>query len=383
MKAAVDPGSCQQTKPLPLLSVAASTISLLTFSLLMGVPRGAAQGLPPGGGALKVMTYNVDEGTDFIEVQNATNAFQFLVAAGQTITQVRATNPPARMQAVAKQILTAHPTLISLQEVDQWYTGPFNPFTQTCGQTSVEFDMLQELLDALQVQGGHYEVIVQEPEFAFPATPALILPSAFLCVAFTDSNVILARTDLKGAQFSWSNPQFGQFQAAIPFATPVGTITLPRSWVSVDASFHGNAFRFIGTHLETLSGVIREAQAAELRAVPANTFLPVIIAMDSNAQAFPAPQDAAYFDLIAAGYNDVWSQLFPSSPGLTCCQAQFVNNPVSGLYQRIDLILTLGNIEPQAIALFGADPSTMTPGGLWPSDHAGVAAQLEVDGGGS
>jgi hypothetical protein len=66
-------------------------------------------------------------------------------------------------------------------------------------------------------------------------------------------------------------------------------------------------------------------------------------------------------------------------PGLTCCQAELDNNPVSQLYQRIDLILTLGNAEVQNIALFGADPATRIAGGLWPSDHAGVAAQLVLE----
>ncbi|OLE47630.1 MAG: hypothetical protein AUG46_05990 [Acidobacteria bacterium 13_1_20CM_3_58_11] len=52
---------------------------------------------------------------------------------------------------------------------------------------------------------------------------------------------------------------------------------------------------------------------------------------------------------------------------------------ISELYQRINLILTRGNIEAQNIALFGAARSTQTPGTLWPSDHAGVAAQLVVE----
>jgi hypothetical protein len=99
--------------------------------------------------------------------------------------------------------------------------------------------------------------------------------------------------------------------------------------------------------------------------------------MDSNAQAFPLPQDPTYVDFIAAGYNDVWNELFPLAPGLTCCQAPLVSNPVSQLYQRIDLILTLGSIAPRHVALFGADPFSKTPSGLWPSDHAGVAALLK------
>jgi endonuclease/exonuclease/phosphatase family metal-dependent hydrolase len=324
------------------------------------------------------MTYNVDEGTDFIEVQSATTLLQFIVAAGQTITQVRATNPPARMQAVATQILAAQPDLVSLQEVDRWSSGSFNPITGACGPTSLEFDLLQELLDALAAQGGRYQVAVRATQFEFPPTPGLILPGTFLCVQFRDENVILARTDLEVSEFQWSNPQSAQFVNKVSLPTPAGLIPLPRVWVSVDAQFHGSAFRFIGTHLDTVAP-IRELQGTELRNGPANTSLPVIVAMDSNAQAFPLPQDPTYMDFIARGYNDVWSELFPLAPGLTCCQVQLVNNPVSQLTQRIDLILTLGDIEAQRIALFGADPGSMTPGGLWPSDHAGVAARLKVE----
>jgi endonuclease/exonuclease/phosphatase family metal-dependent hydrolase len=147
----------------------------------------------------------------------------------------------------------------------------------------------------------------------------------------------------------------------------------------VDAQFHGSIFRFIGTHLESFVPPVRQAQGAELRAGPANTSLPVIVAMDSNAQAFPLPQDPTYTDFIEAGYSDVWQELFPSDPGLTCCQNESDNNPESELYQRIDLILTLGNVEGQNISLLGADPSTRTADGLWPSDHAGVAAQLIIE----
>ena len=330
-------------------------------------------------GDLGVMTYNVNEGTDYLQVLSATNATEFLLGVGQIVTQVQGTNPPERMQSVAAQILLARPTLVSLQEVDQWYLGTFNPLTQACGTMSLEYDMLQELTDALAAQGGHYKVVEQVPEITLPATPGLILPSTFLCAAVTDNNVILARTDLNPRIFHLSNPQSGQFATAVPFTTPFGTVPITRSWASVDVQFHASTFRFIGTHLESFVPIVREAQGAELRAGPANTALPVIVAMDSNAQAFPLPQDPTYVDFVASGYNDVWQEIFPSVPGLTCCQNESDNNPVSELYQRIDLILTLGNIEGQRIALFGADPSTRTPDGLWPSDHAGVAAHVIVE----
>jgi endonuclease/exonuclease/phosphatase family metal-dependent hydrolase len=283
------------------------------------------------------------------------------------------------MQAVAAQILAARPTLVSLQEVDQWYLGTFDPNTKACGTMALEYDMFQDLTNALAAQGGHYQVVKQVTEIKLPATPGLIPPSTFLCAAVTDNNVILARTDLNPRSFQWSNPQSGQFATFVPFPTPTGIVPITRSWASADVRFHGSTFRFIGTHLESFVPPVREAQGAELRAGPANTSLPVIVAMDSNAQAFPLPQDPTYVDFMASGYNDVWQEIFPFAPGLTCCQNESDNNPVSELYQRIDLILTLGNIEGQNIALFGADPRTRTPDGLWPSDHAGVTAQVTVE----
>jgi hypothetical protein len=100
--------------------------------------------------------------------------------------------------------------------------------------------------------------------------------------------------------------------------------------------------------------------------------------MDSNAQAFPLPQDRTYLDFMSAGYNDVWSRLFPRRAGLTCCQDEADNNPVSQLYQRIDLVLTHGKVTPWAAVLIGANARSRLPDGLWPSDHAGLAAGVIV-----
>ena len=48
----------------------------------------------------------------------------------------------------------------------------------------------------------------------------------------------------------------------------------------------------------------------------------------------------------------------------TCCQAQLDNNVKSQLYERIDLILTFGNVEAQRAMLFGATQATKAPSGL-------------------
>jgi hypothetical protein len=350
---------------------------IIALLALAGAVPALAQ-LSKGEGNLRVMTYNADEGTDFLEIQHAANLNGFLIAVGQTITQVRATDPPNRMQAVARQILAAKPALVSLQELDQWSSGPFDPVAQQCGTLTLEFDMMQELLDALAAQGGSYEVAVQGQQYDIEA-PGLILPNTFLCIHAVNHLSILARTDLDPAKFHWSNAQSGQYIARNVFdISGVGQFPAPRAWVSVDAKFHHGTFRFIGTHLDSDNATVRRQQAGELRDGPANTRLPAIIAMDSNAQAAPSPQEPTYVDFITAGYSDVWSEIFPAASGFTCCQAQLVNNPVSQLSRRIDLILTLGNVGAQNIALFGADQASKTSEGLWPSDHTGVAAQLRV-----
>jgi endonuclease/exonuclease/phosphatase family metal-dependent hydrolase len=335
----------------------------------------AAQSLP---GAGTVMTYNVNEGTDFLQAVGTTSLTEFLLGVGQILTQVQGTNPPERMQAVARQILSAQPELLSLQEVDQWYTGTFDTLTGTCGTMTLQYDMVQELLSALAAQGGHYEVAVQVTQNAFPPTPGLIPPADYVCVAVTDYNIILARTDLPSWVFQWSNPQSGQYINQLAFPTPVGTLPYPRAWASVDVQFFGHPFLYINTHLESFDAGIRELQGDELRAGPANSSLPVIIAMDSNAQAFPLPQDPTYVDFISAGYDDVWSRLFPKRAGLTCCQDEADNNSVSQLYQRIDLVLTLGKIKPWGAVLIGNNPRSRLPDGLWPSDHAALVVGVVV-----
>src|SRR6516162_11108847 len=129
------------------------------------------------------MTYNVNEGSDFLQVQSANSVGDFLVGVGQIVQQVQGTNPPERMQAVAQQILAIRPQLVSLQEVDQWYTGSFDPIASTCGPMALQFDMLQELLDALAARGGHYQVAVKVTQYDFSGLSRLILTSTYISAA--------------------------------------------------------------------------------------------------------------------------------------------------------------------------------------------------------
>jgi hypothetical protein len=50
----------------------------------------------------------------------------------------------------------------------------------------------------------------------------------------------------------------------------------------------------------------------------------------------------------------------------------------SALNQRIDLVLLRGAIGVDEVNLIGDRPDDRTPSGLWPADHAGLVAKLEI-----
>ncbi|MFW1494668.1 hypothetical protein ACEV9S_24585, partial [Vibrio parahaemolyticus] len=57
--------------------------------------------------------------------------------------------------------------------------------------------------------------------------------------------------------------------------------------------------------------------------------------------------------------------------GATSGQAEDLRNPPGRLEDRIDAIFVRGMV-PHHAAIFGDRAADRTPGGLWPSDHAGV-----------
>ena len=95
-----------------------------------------------------------------------------------------------------------------------------------------------------------------------------------------------------------------------------------------------------------------------------------------------------YRQLTGAGFIDVWT-LRPGTPkadgapliGMSCCQDEDVGNHRSKLYERVDLIFT--SVAPTKVRdarLLGESigDKTLPKGfGLWPSDHASVAATLK------
>ena len=75
--------------------------------------------------------------------------------------------------------------------------------------------------------------------------------------------------------------------------------------------------------------------------------------------------------------NRSTNRAIASAGVFTCGQGPVLDNPVSKLDERIDYVF-VRDADVRECRVVGDQPEDRTrPGGLWPSDHAGVVARLE------
>lgn len=349
---------------------------ILFISLVMAssVPAVAQQRLPAASDReVTVMTRNADHGVlaELQAVATATSFEDLLLKVAAVYQAYVATNFHERAAALAIEIEAIQPDLIGLQEAvlvrTQW--PPDGPATPA---PDVAFDYVEILLAALEARGLHYEVIVQSIGWDVE------LPSALgIDVRHTDREVILARADLHVSDLKLSNAQAGNFavNCQIP-SNSLGPITILRGWASVDAKIRGKSFRFITTHLDgdclPITPFFQQAQLAELLGGPAATPLPVVFVGDLNSAGDGT--SAVYNSVIAAGFSDA-AVLAGLGQVATCCHYD-LSDEFSLLERRIDFVLFRGDFGVRNATVVGDDPAGRTVSGRWPSDHAGVAAEL-------
>jgi endonuclease/exonuclease/phosphatase family metal-dependent hydrolase len=311
------------------------------------------------------MTRNLDAGSDYGPIFSATTPTQFLRATTSVWEEVQASDPPERMAGIAREIADTAPEIVSLQEASLYRTGPLSASGVPQAQTVV-YDQLAELMSALSADGAHYRIVASLPEFDVEVPTSLGYD-----VRNTDRDAMLIRSDLPTFVLSFANVQSGHYAAAVSLPTPAGTtITAPRGWISADVTSLGKTGRVIATHLEELSTAVATAQASELLDGPGATTLPLILACDCNTG---PGVSSTYNFLISQGLTDTWSATRPDDPGYTW--PLHLEDPVapSTPNQRIDLVLERG-VTPVFDFLVGNSAASLTPSGLWPSDHAGVFA---------
>ncbi len=334
--------------------------------------RAAQPGVGHGPGApVAVFTRNLYLGADLTPVIAATDGAQFLAATTAVWARVQRNDFHVRARAVAEEIARTRPALIGLQEAYTWrIQDPGDALAGgTTPATTVVYDYVPELLAALRRLGLHYRVAASVELFDFEAPIATGQD-----VRLTDHGVVLARADVETRE-----PEAHVYSTLLPVQVLGQAHPVPRGWVSVVARVRGGApFRFVSTHLEAFQAQVRTAQAQELAAALAGETRPLVVVGDLNSS--PGTEGEAV--LAAAGLADTWAALFPSRPGLTCCWLEDLtisSPPAPPLDQRIDYVLVRGAVRPLFADVLG-DRVREREGGLWPSDHAGLAAWLRIGG---
>lgn len=355
----------------------------------------ADRGLHRQGKPLTVMTRNLYLGADLTRALAAARAppdrqLEVLIAAATTIRQiVDQTNFPLRAQRVAAEIAAHRPDLVGLQEAALWRHGP-------PGQpaTTVDYDFLQLLLNALAAQGARYEAVAvqQESDVTVPG----FLNGSLQNLRLTMRDVVLKRV---GDGVHVLAAGGANYVTRIPVTLAGQTAAFIRGYDVVELQTGGQRVRFLNTHLESESSDVAFAQAQELLAGPAapGNGLPTVLVCDCNSDPLNASvkpgETHAHRDpylLIAqqGGFTDEWLQFAPAAAGFTSGLSELVNDTpeaaAAEFDHRIDFVWGRradGSPMPvQRAWVVGKDPAERTPptpiGRLWPSDHAGVIVRL-------
>jgi endonuclease/exonuclease/phosphatase family metal-dependent hydrolase len=351
--------------------------SLVLFFVLVLVATAVAGPQGNRDRNFKVITRNMDTGSDFgyiLQLQTA-DPTALMAAVTQTYAEILQSNMPARADGIAAEIQALQPDVVGLQEITTVLQGPFDPNVHSA--TTVVEDQLQLLKEALQHRGLQYKVVAVQKN-SDVEVPAFTLDfTGVMDVRLIDHDAILVRSDLPVSQLKIENVTMDHFSNELVYPIMGNGVTFWRGWIALDVKFRGKPYRFVTTHLETFYLPIQYGQALELVNGPLLADRPVILAGDLNSDANDPNLETspAYHVLVDAMFRDIWHELHPNEAGNTWPLHGEDGLPNTPPFQRIDLIMMRGEgIEANGISLFG----TALIDGVWPSDHAGVEAELKL-----
>jgi endonuclease/exonuclease/phosphatase family metal-dependent hydrolase len=324
-----------------------------------------------GAWSVTAMTRTMCVGADVDAVMAALGTENQLPALMGALQTLQHTDFATRVEAMADEIARNRPDVVGLQEV---YELTVIPRALGIDADPIQIDFLPALQAALAAERVHYVVAAKNT-----STDASLFGDA---VHIVDHDVLLVnprRVKLTGA------PVEALFSTNIG-PVPGAGFSILRGYVATMAKIDGVPLLLVNTHLESDAGttsfaLLRYAQAAELAAF-IGAEPRVILTGDFNGE-----QGSEMYGVLAASpLVDTWDALRPHAPGFSCCQAPDLSNRRSLLNQRIDFIWTRGFTRPSGkldgeIHLVSAEPWARVRGAfglIWPSDHAGVVAEVEA-----
>lgn len=324
---------------------------------------------------------------------------EVLVALGNATHVTRAivdqTRFPVRARLLAREIDRSKPDLIGLQEVAMWRSGPLQlDQVGTPNATTIDYDFLTILLDALAARGEKYIPVsigdradVEAPSFTGSPFDGSIGDDA-RDVRMTMRDVVLMRVK---DGLSATGTGGSVFAHNLTVDILGNALSFDRGYQWVDVRAGATRFRFINTHLESFSSDLALAQAQELLTDAAPAGRSTVFVCDCNSDPLNdsvKPHDTvphkAPYELItgAGGFTDGWLEFAPAEEGWTSGLSELVDDSTAaGFDHRIDFVFgrtatgrPLGVCRGRVTGdeLSDRDPAT----GLWPSDHAGVVLRL-------
>ena len=327
---------------------------------------------------LKVMTYNIYYGADLLRALPAMieEDPEAIVAAVTEIVAIRdMTDFHTRAIAIANSIEEHRPHVVGLQEASIWRSQfPSDQFTASpTPATHVDLDLAQILVDELALRGLEYEAVVEVPGFEFEM-PRLREDNQLEDIRITDREVILVRRDLAATPIQVVDVFGGVYETNLPL--PNGGI-IPAGWAGVDLRVWGQRIRVISAHPDANSEEIRYAQTMELAYGVAAADMPVVFMGDMNADATADPPLPSCELMDECGFADAWVLAGPDEAGYTFGFSEMLDDPDEEPYERLDQIRVNDRVEVLEVERVGHRQEDRV-GGLWPSDHIGLVATVEV-----
>jgi endonuclease/exonuclease/phosphatase family metal-dependent hydrolase len=374
---------------------------------------------------ITVMTRNMYLGADVGPAMKLLPDFS--AAAEFMWKQVKQTDFSKRSVAMAREISSAQPDVIALQEATKWICTP-----HVWSKKKVVFDFTSQLIEALHQQGDEYKLASAKGTVAFntgfsinpiPGLTMVSDPETFqplfgtnkAACGFQIADALLVKADLEVTNVGTS--EYKKIYTIIP---TIMTVYRGYSWA--DISFDGNVIRFVATHLESLFDEqdipIAKIQADQLVADTSAVNMPLVVMGDFNSDPRdPRPATAgnlggqpkendkckaqvsepveataidvcnAYWTMLNAGFMDSGPDPLDQH-NLTWGYDALLAGPSAdrpaGMTDRLDYVFTKNFRQPISASVFGNRyPQGI---GMWDcgsakcaaSDHAGVVVTLHI-----
>jgi endonuclease/exonuclease/phosphatase family metal-dependent hydrolase len=329
-------------------------------ALTNGVPTSTAS-------HVSVLTRNLYVGTDLDAVLTAlvsSDPQDDLPALLTGIRTLQETDFPRRAAAFADEIARTRAHIVGLQEVS---TIDIN-LTPLSIPVTLHLDFLPALLTELSERGLQYAVAGLVENIEAAPLPGISLLDRDALLVDASRVEIISTTE-------------ATFAHNIGLVAP--GVVLKRGWVAATVRIGDEVLTVASTHLETGESPqldqLRAAQALEL-VTALGAASPAILMGDLN----DVPGSLMHQVVTGAGFADTWSDLRPSVQGFTCCHLPDLSNHVEAFHERIDYVMARGLAGPAGdllgqVSVIGDQPSSLIPGPvhrIWPSDHAGVLAEI-------